>query len=73
MFETIEYKCLFHKEGCTTSIPHSEVEKHLKYCLFNPNGLKICTRCQQEFYTNEENSHICLNSLIEVLKNLKQM
>jgi hypothetical protein len=72
MFETIEYKCLFYKEGCTESIPHSEVEKHLKYCLYNPNGLKICNRCQQEYYTNEENEHVCLNSLIEALKKLKE-
>ena len=72
MFDTIEYKCLFHKEGCAESIHHSEIEKHLKYCLYNPYGLKICGRCHQEYYTNEENLHICLESLMEALMKLKE-
>ena len=71
IYDTIEYKCYFYKDGCDKTIPHQNVEKHLKYCEYNPKGLKICSKCNQEYFKHEEEKHNCLESLITVLENLK--
>jgi hypothetical protein len=71
VYDTLKFRCIFNKSGCKEDkIPYKEIEHHITYCDFNPDGKRICKKCNLEYY--KDTTHDCLNSLVDEKIKLNQ-
>ncbi len=64
VYDTLKFHCIFNKYGCKEDkIPYKQLEYHITYCEFNPEGKRICKKCSLEY--SKDQIHDCLKALVE--------